>query len=467
MDSGSILNALRRQARDRGILDRAHEHATQYLDGVRAMRAVPDAEALQGLESLPASLPEGPMDPRQIVDLLHRLGSPATVPYGGGRYFGFVNGGSLPAAVAARWLSDAWDQNAALHVMSPVSSALETACEKWLVSLLGLPSGTAAGLVGGTSVATLCGLAAGRDELLKRAGWDCGARGLFGAPQIRVVIGEQAHASVFKALGLLGLGRDRVERVPVDAQGRMDPARLPPLDSRTLLILQAGNVNSGAFDPFAAIISAAHEAGAWVHVDGAFGLWAAASPRLARLVDGVALADSWSADAHKTLNAPYDNGIVFCRNRDALASAMRAAGAYFVFSAQRDCMMFTPDMSRRAHAVDLWATLLSLGKSGAAALVENLCDMAGLFARRLASEGFTIPNDVVFNQVLVRCATSQMTEGTLRHLQASGECWCGGTAWNGGPAIRISVCSFATTEEDIERSVRAFVASRAKAEKDT
>jgi glutamate/tyrosine decarboxylase-like PLP-dependent enzyme len=460
MDSESILQALRRQASEMHLLDQARDHAAQYIAGMRAMRAVPDARAVQGLASLPTALPEEPMDPSRILDMLHRFGSPATVPYTGGRYFGFVNGGALPAALAARWLADTWDQNAAMHVMSPVSSSLETSCEKWLVSLLGLPEGTAAGLVGGTSIATMCGLAAGRDELLRRAGWDCGAQGLSGAPEIRVVVGEQAHGSVSKALGLLGLGRDRVERVPVDGQGRMLAGCLPRMDGRTLLILQAGNVNTGAFDPFADIIPAAREAGAWIHVDGAFGLWAAASPKLRHLTAGGELADSWSADAHKTLNAPYDCGVVFCRSREALAAAMRATGAYLVFSDERDGMVYSPDMSRRNRAVDVWAALLSLGRSGAAALVEELCGMAALFACRLAAEGFSIQNDVVFNQVLVTCSTPELTSRTLRNIQESGECWCGGTTWNGNPALRISVCSFATTSDDVERSVRAFVAAR-------
>jgi glutamate/tyrosine decarboxylase-like PLP-dependent enzyme len=258
----------------------------------------------------------------------------------------------------------------------------------------------------------------------------------------------------------VGLGRDRVERVPVDAQGRMIAGRMPRIDGRTLLILQAGNVSTGSFDPFGEIIPAARKAGAWVHVDGAFGLWAAASPRLRHLVEGAELADSWSADAHKTLNAPYDNGMVFCRSRDALATAMRSSGAYIAFGEQRDGMLYTPDMSRRAHGVDVWATLLSLGRSGVAALVEGLCDMAALFARSLAREGFTILNDVVFNQVLLRCDTPALTQATLTNVQHSGVCWCGGTTWNDAPAIRISVCSYATTEADVERSVAAFVAAR-------
>ena len=463
MAKAPIIEGLRREALQGRLLDQARGYAQDYAAGIRERRVTPDAAALRGLTALPAALPDEPTDGDRVLEMLHRLGSPATMAQAGGRYFGFVNGGSLPAAVAARWLADVWDQNAALYVMSPVASALEARCEEWLVSLLGLPAGTAAGFVGGTSVATLCGLAAGRDELLRRAGWDCGAQGLHGAPPIRVVLGEQAHASVSKALGLLGLGRDRVEKAPVDGQGRIVPELMPHIDGRTLLILQAGNVNTGSFDPFSSIVPAARAAGAWVHVDGAFGLWASASPRLRPLTAGAELADSWSADAHKTLNAPYDNGIVFCRSREALATAMRASGAYFVLSEHRDEMLYTPDMSRRARAVDLWATLLSLGRSGAAALVEHLCGMAGLFARRLSEEGFVIPNDVVFNQVLVTCASPDLTTATLATLQASGECWCGGTTWNGAPAIRISVCSYVTTELDVERSVRAFAEARAAA----
>jgi glutamate/tyrosine decarboxylase-like PLP-dependent enzyme len=366
--------------------------------------------------------------------------------------------------VAAKWLADVWDQNAALYVMSPIASVLEAACEKWLVDLLGLPAGTAAGIVGGTSVATLSGLAAGRDELLRRAGWDAGARGLFGAPELKVVLGAQAHSSVFKALSLLGLGRDRVTAVPVDAQGRMSAAELPPLDARTLLILQAGNVSTGAFDPFSEIIPRARDAGAWIHVDGAFGLWAAASPRYRPLTAGMDGADSWSADAHKTLNAPYDIGIVFCKSRETLAAAMRASGAYLVFSGQRDGMLYTPDMSRRARGVELWATLMSLGRSGASELVEELCAMAQLFSKSLVREGFRIRNEVVFNQVLVACDSPALTEATLAGVQRSGECWCGGTTWAGEPAMRISVCSYMTTAEDVRRSVGAFVAARAAAQ---
>ena len=457
------MDRLRKDVGSSELFENAKGCALDYMRTAAARRVYPPAEAIRGLEAFNEKLQDGPVDPRAVLDMLHSAGSPATVSQNGGRYFGFVNGGITPAGLAAKWLADAWDQNAALYVISPVASVLEGVCEGWLVELLGLPDQTAAGFVSGTSTATLCGLAAGRDELLRRAGWDAGARGLFGAPEIRVVLGAQAHSTVFKALSILGLGRERVETVPVDGQGRMQPESLPRLDGRTLLVLQAGNVSSGSFDPFAEICGKAREAGSWVHVDGAFGLWAAASSRHRHLTQGMELADSWSADAHKTLNAPYDNGIVFCRDRDALAGAMRMSGSYIVFSEQRDGMIYTPDMSRRARSIELWATLKNLGRKGVSELVDGLCDMAALFADGLRREGFTICNDVCFNQVLVSCKTASLTTATLQNIQGSGECWCGGTRWNGQPAIRISVCSYMTSAGDVERSVKAFVKARADA----
>ena len=444
------------------LLERAKDYALQYVRSVRDRRVFPDDQAVERLHEFEEGLPEGPSDPADVLEMLHRVGSPATVAQTGGRYFGFVNGGITPAALAARWLADTWDQNAALYVISPTASVLEAVSERWLVDLLGLPPGTAAGFVSGTSTATLCGLAAGRDELLRRRGWDAGARGLFGAPEIRVVLGEQAHSTVFKALSLLGLGRDRVVRAPVDREGRVIPEKLPALDERTLLILQAGNVSTGAFDPLDPLCARARAAGAWIHVDGAFGLWAAASPARRHLTRGMESADSWSADAHKTLNAPYDNGIVFCRDRSALGRAMQMSGSYIAFSEKRDGMLYTPDMSRRARGIDVWATLKSFGRRGVADLVDGLCRKASLFADSLRKEGFTILNDVCFNQVLVSCGSAQATRETLERVQTSGECWCGGTLWNGEPAIRISICSFMTTEHDIERSVRAFASARAR-----
>ncbi|MEW6262508.1 MAG: aminotransferase class V-fold PLP-dependent enzyme [Thermodesulfobacteriota bacterium] len=458
-----VSERLRQQARDRGLFEQTMEYALEYRRTIGERNVYPSEEALTGLEVFQENLPEDPADPGEILDLLHRAGSPATVAQTGGRYFGFVNGGIIPAALAAKWLADVWDQNAALYVISPVAAVLEGVCEQWLVDLLGLPEGAAAGLVSGTSTATLCGLAAGRDDLLRRSGWDVSARGLFGAPEIRVILGAQAHASVYKALSLLGFGKDRAVVVPVDDQGRMIPERLPELDHRTLVILQAGNVSTGGFDPFEPICAQARSAGSWVHVDGAFGLWAAASEKRKHLTAGVHLADSWSADAHKTLNAPYDNGIVFCRDRDALTRALHMTGSYIVYSQKRDGMLYTPEMSRRARSVELWAALKTLGRRGVAGLVDDLGDQAVFFAESLAQEGFTILNEVCFNQVLVSAETPEITRATLENVQKSGECWCGGTVWQDDPAIRISVCSFMTTRADVARSVRALVQARAKA----
>lgn len=444
----------------RQLLLQAQSYAQAYIEQAKDQRVYPDAQALGNLSQFDQPLPEAGLDPSTVIEQLDRIGSPATVPTTGGRYFGFVNGGSHPPALAARWLADAWDQNAALYVMSPIAAHLEQVCERWLVDLLELPEGTAAGFVGGTSMSLSCGLAAARNACLTAQDWDVASAGLFGAPPVRVVLGEQAHGAVFRSLSFLGLGSDRVEKVPCDDQGRMKADELPELDPTTILILAAGNVNSGAFDDLREISTKAKSAGAWVHVDGAFGLWAAASPNQRHLCDGLELADSWSVDAHKTLNAPYDSGIIFCRDRNALVSALQADGAYLQWSDKRDSMLYTSDMSRRARGIELWATLATMGRNGVGALVDQLCVHARDIADKLSTHDFTIVNDVVFNQVIVSCNTPDETQATLRELQDAGECWCGGSTWQGEPVIRISVCSHATTTSDIDRSVAAFVAAR-------
>ena len=365
--------------------------------------------------------------------------------------------------MAAKWLADAWNQNSALFVMSPVAAKLEDVCERWIVDLLGLPEGTAAGFVSGSSTAILSALTSARDELMRRQGWDAPAQGLFGAPEIRVVLGEQAHASVVKTLSLLGIGRRQLIWADVDGEGRIDPDRLPGLDGRTLLILQAGNVNGGAFDPMEALCARAARAGAWVHVDGAFGLWAAASEAKKGLIAGFERADSWSADAHKTLNVPYDLGIALVRDREALTRAMRASGSYIQYGGERDPMLYTPEMSRRARSVELWATLKFLGRTGVGALVDELCRNASYFAERLSERGFSIENEVVFNQVLVRCGTDEETGAVLKRIQEGGVLWCGGASWRGRRVIRISVSSWRTTPEAVEACVEAFVHARAAA----
>ena len=393
------------QANDRSYFHLAKENAFDYLDGIRKRSVYPNEEAIDNLSHFDGAMPQSGMDPCEMIEMLQEYGAPATVATTGGRYFGLVVGSSFPPVMAVKWMSDVWDQLAPLYVTSPITAKLEAICEKWINELLGLPEDCALGLVGGTSMAILCALAAARYEILKKAGWDVNARGLFGAPPMRVVVGAEAHSSVFKALALLGLGKERVELIPVDEQGRMMAKELPALNSNTLVILQAGNVNSGSFDPIDEICDLANAAGAWVHVDGAFGLWAAASEKYRHLTKGIEKADSWSVDGHKTLNTPYDCGMVICRHRETLVSAMQASGSYILYSAERDGMLYSADMSRRARAVELWATLKLLGREGVEALVDGLCERAAQFAELIKQEDFSVLNEVVFNQVLVTCET--------------------------------------------------------------
>lgn len=460
MNFAELQQEMKGQLASKDLFAGAQSYAYDYLDNLAEMDVFPAAQTLADLAVFEENLPAQPASPERILEMLHRYGSPATVAQSGSKYFGFVCGSAVPVALAAKWLADVWDQNAALFVLSPVAAKLEEICEKWLVQLFGLPHNSAAALVGGSSTAIVYSLMAARNELLNRQGWDVGAQGLFGAPPLRVVAGADVHSSVWKALALLGLGRERVEPVPVDGQGRMIAAKLPPLDSSTLVITQAGHVSTGAFDPIDEICEAAGKVQAWVHVDGAFGLWAAASAQTAHLVKGIEKADSWSVDAHKTLNAPYDSGIFLCKHREALASSVQAKGAYVQYSGERDAMLLIPEMSRRARSVELWATLKYLGQAGMAALVDHLCYMARYFAEGLAKNGFIILNEIVFNQILLKCETAEQTTATLQRIQAGGKCWCGGTVWQGEPAIRVSVCSWQTNKEDIDNCIKVFCAAR-------
>lgn len=455
-----IREQMLREMRDKSIFDAARDAAYDYADQALDRQVFPDAKALEGLLQFDESLPETTGDALSVLQQLDRFGSPATTAQIGGRYFGFVNGGVLPVTLGIRWLTDFWDQNTPLYVMSPVASKLETVTEAWLRELFDLPETTIAGFVSGSSLSIFCGLAAARYRLYQRQDWNFNAKGYIGAPPLRVVASEQAHGTVTKALALLGFGTDNIERVAADDQGCIDAGAVPDLDASTILVLQAGSVNSGGFDDFARLCQQAREANAWVHIDGAFGLWAAASARLRHLTDGHELADSWSFDAHKTLNTPYDCGVILCRDRDALSSALHAAGAYIVYSEQRDGMLHTPEMSRRARVCELWAALKYLGKQGVDDLVYGLHERAAQFAKELAEQNFEILNDVVFNQVLVACQNDALTDATIANIQQSGECWVGGSRWQGRNVIRISVCSWATTSRDVTRSVAAFVAAR-------
>jgi len=439
------------------LLTDAANRAARYVREAGSRRVAPGPASLAALDQLGGPLPELPTPAPEVLELVDRVGSPATVAASGGRYYGFVNGGILPASLAAGCLATAWNQNAALHVMSPVGAALEQIALEWVSDVLGLPAGCGGAVLTGATMANLSGLAAARHALLHRAGWDVERQGLFGAPPLTVVVGDEVHVSLLKALGLLGLGRDRVTRVPADDQGRMRAGALPVLDDRTIVCVQAGNVNTGAFDPAREIIERAREAGAWMHVDGAFGLWAAASPRYRHLTEGFEQADSWATDAHKWPNAGYDCGVALVRDAAHLHAAMTATAAYFTPGGLREPSQFTPEMSRRARGIELWAALRSLGRRGLADLVERTCGHAQTFARRLREHGYAIVNEVVINQVLVSFGPPDVTTAVIRRLQDEGTCWCGGTEWQGHTAMRISVSSWATTDEDVELSIAAIV----------
>ncbi|MCK5099891.1 MAG: aspartate aminotransferase family protein [Desulfobacteraceae bacterium] len=463
MKKNTIQEKMFIEIKERLVFNKSQEYAYEYLMNAFERNVYPTNEALENLKHFNEALPETSSDTQEILAKLHKYGSPATVSQIGGRYFGFVNGGIVPAGLAARWLSDFWDQNTAMQVLSPVSSKLETIVEKWLCQLFDLPEKTVAGFVSGTSSATFCGLAAARYRILNKSGWDVNQKGLFGAPQIRIVTGRQAHSTVLKAIGLLGFGKDNIEWVDTDQQGRIIPELIPELDENTILILQAGNVNSGAFDAFGGICNKANNANAWVHIDGAFGLWAGAVKQLKYLTKGMEKANSWSVDAHKTLNTPYDCGIILCEDEEALVSALHMTGSYIVLGEERDGMFYTPEMSRRARIVELWATMKYLGKDGIDEMVFGLHERAIQFAEELATYGFEIVNDVVFNQVLVHCDTNELTKKILKKVQEMRVCWCGGSQWANKDVIRISVCSWATTSEDISLSVNSFVNARKSA----
>lgn len=452
---------MREQLSNKQLFEQAKQYAFDYIDNIQDKPVYPTEEALANLVLFDEPVPETIQDGAEVLKMLNDYGAPATTATTGGRYFGFVNGNVITTAAAARWMSDVWDQNAGMYVMSPIAGKLEQVVEGWCADLLGLAPDTAMGLVGGTSVTNMCCLAAARNTILQTSGWDVNAKGLFGAPPIRVVVNEQAHSSVWKGLALLGLGNERVERVPADDQGRIIVEKMPELDEQTIVILQAGHVSTGSFDHFDAICDLANTAGAWVHIDGAFGLWAAASRKLKYLTVGIEKADSWAVDGHKTLNSPYDCGILLCKHRAALKQAMAATGSYLQLNSDnRDGMFYTPDMSRRARSIELWATLKYLGREGVEQLMDGMVERAKEFGFQLAKAGFHVQNDVVFNQCLVKCDTPEETSVTMANVQRSGTMWCGGSVFNGEPAIRISVCSWSTTAEDVAMSVEALVQAR-------
>jgi glutamate/tyrosine decarboxylase-like PLP-dependent enzyme len=446
------------------LLREATERAIRYHANLNARGVAPSSEAVNNLMRFRERLPQKPSDPEIVLALLDEIGSPATMSSAGGRFFGFVTGGSLPAALAANWLAGAWDQNAFSFASSPAAVVLEEVALGWLIDALALPPECGGAFVTGATMANFTALAAARNAVLGRFGWDVEAEGLFGAPEVKVVVGAEAHPTLLKALGMLGLGRKRLTTIPVDGQGRMRADALPVLSESepTIVCIQAGNVNTGAFDPAAEVCAVAREAGAWVHVDGAFGLWAAASTERAHLASGVAKADSWATDAHKWLNVPYDSGLAIVRRPETLRAAMSISAAYLPAGEVREPMQYTPEASRRARGVEVWAALRSLGREGLAALVERNCEYATRFAGGFTDAGYEVLNEVALNQVLVSFGDEEATRRVVAGVQAEGTCWCGGTVWQGRAAMRVSVSSWATTVEDVEQSLEAIlrVASR-------
>jgi glutamate/tyrosine decarboxylase-like PLP-dependent enzyme len=440
------------------LLDHAARRAQAYLDSLPERPVAPSPETLARLEGFDEPFLEDQTDPEQVLRLLDELGSPATVAMAGPRYFGYVIGGSQPVGLAANWLAGAWDQNSALYHIAPGTAYLEQVALRWLLEIFGLPPTCGGTFVTGATVANFSALAAARNHVLAQTGWKVEADGLFGAPPITVIVGQEAHPTLLKSLGMLGLGRNRVVRVPADGQGRMRPEALPPISGPTIVCAQAGNVNTGAFDMVGEICAIAHPAGAWVHVDGAFGLWAAAAPSLAYLYEGVPQADSWATDAHKWLNVPYDSGLAFVRQPDALRAAMAISAEYLPSESEyRNPSDYTPELSRRARGVEIWAVLRALGRSGLRQMIERTCHHARRFAEGLGEAGYQILNEVVLNQVLVSFGEPDTTQRVIAGIQSDGTCWCGGTVWQGHTAMRISVSSWATTDVDVERSLGAML----------
>ena len=453
--------------RDRAeALERAAAHARNFLDGLDERPVAAPVEPAALRDTLGGSLPDEGEDPRAVIDALVAGVEPGLVATAGPRYFGFVIGGALPAALAADWLVSAWDQNAGMHVMSPAAAAIEEATAGWALELFGLPPSASVGFVTGAQGANTTALAAARHAVLGRAGWDVERDGLNGAPRVNVLCGEQAHVTIAAALRLLGLGAGTAIAVEADEQGRMRPERLEeliaPLDGPTIVCAQAGNVNTGAFDPFGPIADVCANRGAWLHVDGAFGLWAGASASTRPLVDGVERAHSWAVDAHKWLNVPYDAALAIVADPTVHAASMSIAASYLQLAhGERDGTDFVPEASRRSRAIPVYAALRSLGRRGVADLVERNCAQARRMAERLAAvPGFEILNDVVLNQVLVRFPGGDAANrAAIAAIQREGTCWLGGTEWRGRHVARISFSNWSTTDADVDRSAEAIVAA--------
>jgi glutamate/tyrosine decarboxylase-like PLP-dependent enzyme len=445
----------------RSLLADAANRGADYLESLDARPVFPREEDVARLRAaLAGDMPEEPASDAAVLAFLDEFGSPATVASAGGRYFGFVTGAALPAAVAAHQLATAWDQNAFSFTSSPAAALFDECATRWLRGIFGLPAEAVGSFVVGASAANFTALAAARHAVLARAGWNVEEQGLRGAPEVAVIVGEEVHATINKLLPLLGFGRAHLVRVPVDAQGRMRADRMPEIRGPAIVCLQAGNVNSGAFDPAPEIITRARANGAWVHVDGAFGLWAATSERHRHLMDGFADADSWATDAHKWLNVPYDCGIAFVRHGDALRAAMSISADYLMLGRRQDAIDVTLDGSRRARSFDVWAALRSLGRQGLAAMIDRNCDQAACLARELRSAGIEVLNEVVLNQVVIAFGSDENTRRAIAALQQARLIWAGGTRWQGREALRVSVSAWATTQDDMAKARQAILDAR-------
>ena len=453
----------------KGPLGEALDHALGYLEGLPARPVTSRASLAEMRAALGGPLPEQPLEPREVIAALATAAEPGVVASSSGRFFGFVIGGATPAALAADWLTSVWDQNAGLYILGPAAGVVEEVAGGWLAELLGLPAGVSVGFVTGAQMANFSALAIALREVLRRAGWDVESAGLWGAPRLRVLAGQGRHGSIDRALRFLGVGGAAIVPVDCDDQGRMRTAALrSALDQGkgpAIVCAQVGNVNSGAVDPVGEICEVAHQHGAWVHVDGAFGMWAAASPRLRPLVTGVELADSWATDAHKWLNVPYDSGLVFCAHPEAHRAAMGIRAGYLIHGngEERDALDYNPEFSRRARGFAVYAAIRALGREGVATLVERCCGLARRFAERLAADdGVEVLNEVVLNQVLVRFRAADgdhdaHTRRVVERVQQDGTCWMSGTTWRGRAAMRISVSNWSTDEADVDRSVAAIL----------
>ena len=453
----------------KGALAEAFEHALAYLEGLPARPIAAPATLAELRAALGGPLPERPLEAREVIEDLVLTADPGVVASGSGRFFGFVIGGATPAALAADWLASTWDQNAGLYVIGPSASVVEEVAGEWLAELLGLPIGVSVGFVTGAQMANFTALAAALHDVLRRVGWDLAADGLWGAPRVRILAGQARHGTIDRALRFLGVGKAAIVEIEADDQGRMKPEALAALleegEGPAIVCIQVGNVNSGAIDPVGEICEIAHRHGAWVHVDGAFGLWAAASPRLRPVLTGVELADSWATDAHKWLNVPYDSGLAFCAHPDAHRAAMGIRAGYLMHSAggERDPLDYNPEHSRRARGFAVYAALRALGREGVTELVERCCALAGRFADQLAAaDDIEVLNQVVLNQVLVRFRAGDGDDDAYTHrvigrVQNDGTCWMSGTTWQGRAAMRISVSNWSTDEADVDRSVAAIL----------